>query len=452
MKMYFNLGTAGASLYAVVFNDAGQAWKPATSSFVTYTTTRDDFDVNLPEIGTTGYYGPVSLPGTGPGRVWYIYKQIGGSPSHTNDVLLGEFSESIDANVVQMAGDATAASSMYTQLLSTLSVASSTNSQASTISATLTTVANRIGLFTGTGVNTILGFLKALLRKDLAAPSDVGGTWNPANDSMEAHTDGEITIKEVTTAGMAKFSSVNTGETTPVTGSVAKLSQGAADPETFFDATLGVLADHPAGSFGERLLRIPNAAPAGAGGLPTVDANNRVAGVQAATNITSTGSTVLINGSGHVTTGTNADKTGYALSGSGDTSVANAVAAQSNIVQLIADAAAAKVAAQASVYYAGLSFIKDGSTDEYTIQWYKDGAPVVSGITVPTLQVIKRSDGTDLIASTTPTQIASTGAYKYDATGGQRLASGDSAVAVMTATIDSATRTWRKVIGKDIPA
>ncbi len=48
------------------------------------------------------------------------------------------------------------------------------------------TILNRLGAFTGSGVNTILGFLQALLRSDVAAPSDVGGTYNPATDSLEA--------------------------------------------------------------------------------------------------------------------------------------------------------------------------------------------------------------------------------------------------------------------------
>lgn len=52
--------------------------------------------------------------------------------------------------------------------------------------ASQTTILNRIGAFTGTGVNTVLGFLRAMLRSDLSAPSDVGGTYDPATDSTEA--------------------------------------------------------------------------------------------------------------------------------------------------------------------------------------------------------------------------------------------------------------------------
>jgi hypothetical protein len=47
-------------------------------------------------------------------------------------------------------------------------------------------ILNRIGAFAGTGANTILGFLRAVMRKDVAAPSDVGGDYDPATDSQEA--------------------------------------------------------------------------------------------------------------------------------------------------------------------------------------------------------------------------------------------------------------------------
>jgi hypothetical protein len=49
----------------------------------------------------------------------------------------------------------------------------------------------RIGAFTGTGVNTILGFLRALMRKDgsITTPSDVGGAFVHTTDSLEAIRD-----------------------------------------------------------------------------------------------------------------------------------------------------------------------------------------------------------------------------------------------------------------------
>ncbi len=56
-------------------------------------------------------------------------------------------------------------------------------------SANQTTLLNRIGAFTGSGVNTMLGFLKAALSKAATLPSDVGGTFDPVTDSVEAIRD-----------------------------------------------------------------------------------------------------------------------------------------------------------------------------------------------------------------------------------------------------------------------
>jgi hypothetical protein len=108
------------------------------------------------------------------------------------------------------------------------------------------------------------------------------------------------------------------------------------------------------------------------------------------------------------------------------------------------------LAASEDVYHADIFLTRDttNSRDEYTVQWYKNGNAVTSGITEPKLQVVKRSDGSDLIAATALTQIGSTGAYKLNTT--TRLTSGEAAVAVTTATIDAAARTWRRPIGRDI--
>ena len=48
---------------------------------------------------------------------------------------------------------------------------------------------NRLGAFTGTGTNTVLGFLKAGLSKLAGTPSDIGGTFDASTDSTEALRD-----------------------------------------------------------------------------------------------------------------------------------------------------------------------------------------------------------------------------------------------------------------------
>lgn len=62
----------------------------------------------------------------------------------------------------------------------------------STVATDVGTILARIGAFTGTGVNTILGFLKAAMSKAASTPSDVGGTFDATTDSLEAIKDGGV--------------------------------------------------------------------------------------------------------------------------------------------------------------------------------------------------------------------------------------------------------------------
>jgi hypothetical protein len=56
----------------------------------------------------------------------------------------------------------------------------------STAAAIVVAIADRIGSFAGTGANTILGFLLAIMSKTATKPSDVSGDYDPATDSQEA--------------------------------------------------------------------------------------------------------------------------------------------------------------------------------------------------------------------------------------------------------------------------
>jgi len=105
-------------------------------------------------------------------------------------------------------------------------------------------------------------------------------------------------------------------------------------------------------------------------------------------------------------------------------------------------------------YHADILFIKDdtNSQDEYTVTWFKNGVRQTSGITVPTIQVVKRSDGTDLIGVTAMTQIGSTGSYKYDATGGLRQTAGEAYLVISVATLDGSSRTFSWIQGRDASA
>lgn len=105
-----------------------------------------------------------------------------------------------------------------------------------------------------------------------------------------------------------------------------------------------------------------------------------------------------------------------------------------------------------TTYFADINFNIDNtnSKDEYTVSWFKNGNPLSSGeISSPTLQVVKRADGTDLIISSGMSYISSSlGVLKKDETS-NRVSLGEAYIAQVTATIDSATRTWRKLFSRD---
>lgn len=107
------------------------------------------------------------------------------------------------------------------------------------------------------------------------------------------------------------------------------------------------------------------------------------------------------------------------------------------------------VAADMDSYSAKVWIIRDGTTtDRYGVGFFKNGQPVLSGVTSPTIQVIKASDGTDLIASTALTEIGSTGLFKKDE-GTNKMTAGQMYFAKVQATIDGSTRTHTQQVGRD---
>lgn len=73
--------------------------------------------------------------------------------------------------------------------ISSRATQTSVDTVAGYIDTEIATLLSRIGAFTGTGVNTILGFLKAIASKAASTPSDVGGTFDASTDSIEAIRD-----------------------------------------------------------------------------------------------------------------------------------------------------------------------------------------------------------------------------------------------------------------------
>lgn len=102
----------------------------------------------------------------------------------------------MDASVGAMQADTLTASALATDAVNEIQSGLATSAGQSTINttlasivSTLSTITSRIGAFTGSGVNNVLGFFLALMRKDASTPSDVGGTFSPASDSNEAQAE-----------------------------------------------------------------------------------------------------------------------------------------------------------------------------------------------------------------------------------------------------------------------
>lgn len=96
--------------------------------------------------------------------------------------------------------------------------------------ANLTTLLNRIGAFTGSGVNTVLGLFKALLNKAAATPSDVGGTFDPAADSTEAISEAVATVDANAIADQVWNEATADHQAAGSTGKALTDAQAAGDP------------------------------------------------------------------------------------------------------------------------------------------------------------------------------------------------------------------------------
>jgi len=99
-------------------------------------------------------------------------------------------------------------------------------------------------------------------------------------------------------------------------------------------------------------------------------------------------------------------------------------------------------------YYADIFFNRSGTQDEYTVCWFHDGVLETTGITNASIKATLRADASVLF-TTSMVQVGSTGVFKYDATGANVLDPGEAYIIEVTATIDGATRTWRRSIGRD---
>jgi hypothetical protein len=98
-----------------------------------------------------------------------------------------------------------------------------------------------------------------------------------------------------------------------------------------------------------------------------------------------------------------------------------------------------------SAYQAIIKHNRDGSTDEYTVNWLKNGN-VESGVSGPTIRVINRTNGTDLVGVTAMSAItAGSPTFKYDESSNTMLAN-ETYDVLVTGVIDSVTRSFRTPI------
>lgn len=270
--------------------------------------------------------------------------------------------------------------------------------------------------------------------------AEVGGGWYAlAGNATDRNTLGELAIHATATGAAAADVKVDIVSHDP-------FDISGADAATVADAICEeAIADHSgtAGSVAERLSRIPNVAPAASGGLPTVDASNRIAGIVG----------TVVNTLDEIAGSTYVEGT-HALDQVASTADLAATMFTTDSGQTystaVAGSAVKETATGGDFYWAMVDVRRDSSQDEYTVTWMNKNAVVSNAsITSPTLQVVKRADGTDLIAQTALTQIGSTDYYKLDEAV-NRLTLGEAAVAVVAATIGGSSRTWAVTVGRDV--
>lgn len=180
--------STGLTVYATIRAAAGTIWNGSSLEAITaanWTT----YAVTMTEESTTGYYMG-TFPSSLSAGIYNvdIFQKLGGSAA-TTDTLVGQA-------VIDWTG--------------------STEALTSSVQSTTNTLSSKLGAFTGTGTNSVFGFIRALVRSDLTAPSDIGGTFDPFTDSIQAIRDrGDIAW--ITATG---FSTLTTSDI-PTTAAIA---------------------------------------------------------------------------------------------------------------------------------------------------------------------------------------------------------------------------------------
>ena len=83
--------------------------------------------------------------------------------------------------------------------------------------------------------------------------------------------------------------------------------------------------------------------------------------------------------------------------------------------------------------------------DDYLLAWFKNGHPVMSGITNAKIRVVRASDGTDLVPEDYAIEVSGLGAFKYSTD--LKMETDSQYIIILKATIDGEDRIWYQPFG-----
>lgn len=179
--------TTGKNLYAIlngVNSNSGKVFRTSNNTWeILDSTSRSNYVIDLSEIplGQSKYYG--DLPGSLTLYIGYcvsIYEKLSSTPQTTDIIIANIFVGPVKSNIVALFGE------------------EPTTITGLALEQTCQEVLAKLGNWSETNNNTILGALKAIMRKDVNTPTDIGGTYEPLTDSLEA-------ISETNSGGMGNF-------------------------------------------------------------------------------------------------------------------------------------------------------------------------------------------------------------------------------------------------------
>lgn len=108
-----------------------------------------------------------------------------------------------------------------------------------------------------------------------------------------------------------------------------------------------------------------------------------------------------------------------------------------------------KVYTSPPAYFIDVAYRRDESNvrDEYDVRFYDGAEEITGGISSANI-VVKKRDGTDLVASTALTNVAGSAVWQLNESTNRQTA-GDTYAVMVTATIDGVSRTLYASVGRD---